>query len=73
MERSGYLDLYVTEAHEYMRTLQRGLLTLGEGAGRSALEEAFRAAHTLKGMSALMGYRAVGARAHQLEDRREEV
>lgn len=73
MERSGYLDLYVTEAQEYVQTLHEGLVNLGREAGRSALEEAFRAAHTLKGMSGLMGYRAAEARARELEDRLEGV
>ncbi|HEY8485043.1 MAG TPA: chemotaxis protein CheA [Longimicrobiales bacterium] len=73
MDLSRYLDLYLAEAHEHLRVLGRALLELeGEGAA-GALEEAFRAAHTLKGMSAAMGYRAVTEIAHELEDRLDEL
>ncbi len=39
-----------------------------EGGAHGATEEAFRAAHTIKGLAAAMGEDAVSARAHALED-----
>ncbi|MBI4409404.1 MAG: chemotaxis protein CheA [Gemmatimonadetes bacterium] len=73
MDLSRYLDLYLAETRERLRSLNRGLLELEAGGAAGALEEAFRSAHTIKGMSATMGFRAVAAVAHELEDRLEEL
>jgi two-component system, chemotaxis family, sensor kinase CheA len=70
MDLRRFLDLYISESGEHVRLLQRSLLALErDDAGGDAVAEAFRAAHTLKGISAAMGYRAVADMAHQLEDR----
>src|SRR5512143_2905095 len=73
MELSRYLDLYLAESQEHLRELGRSLLELEAGAGPDAVSRAFRAAHTIKGMSATMGYRAVAELAHALEDRLAEI
>ncbi len=73
MELSRYLDLYLAESQEHLRELGRSLLELEAGAGAEAVSRAFRAAHTIKGMSATMGYRAVAELAHALEDRLAEI
>lgn len=69
MQLSRYLDLYLTETQEHLRLLDRVLLELEESGERGALEEAFRSVHTIKGMSASMGFAAVADIAHTLEDR----
>lgn len=69
MDAGRFLDLYVSEAQEHVRLLQRSLLGLEADADGQALAEAFRAVHTLKGMSAAMGYDRVAALSHELEDR----
>jgi two-component system, chemotaxis family, sensor kinase CheA len=69
-----FLDLYVSETQEHVRLLHRSLLALErEEAGGHAVDEAFRAAHTLKGLSAAMGYGAVADMAHLLEDRLDAI
>ncbi|HEX7120148.1 MAG TPA: chemotaxis protein CheA [Longimicrobiales bacterium] len=68
-----YLDLYLSEAQEHLGTLNRGLLELESGGGGEALDAAFRAAHTIKGMAAMMGHEAVAAVAHRLEDRLDHI
>jgi two-component system, chemotaxis family, sensor kinase CheA len=69
-----FLDLYVSETEEHVRLLHRSLLALErEEAGSHAVNEAFRAAHTLKGLSAAMGYRVVADMAHLLEDRLDAI
>jgi two-component system chemotaxis sensor kinase CheA len=73
MELSRYLDLYLAESQEHLRELNRSLLELESGASPEAVGRAFRAAHTIKGMSATMGYRNVAEIAHGLEDRLAEI
>jgi two-component system, chemotaxis family, sensor kinase CheA len=74
MDLRRFLDLYVSETQEHVRLLQRSLLALErEEAGGVAVDEAFRAAHTIKGLSAAMGYREVAGLAHLLEDRLEAL
>ncbi|HSJ08363.1 MAG TPA: chemotaxis protein CheA [Longimicrobiales bacterium] len=67
MDLRRFLDLYISESEEHVRLLHRSLLSL-EGDGGAAVDEAFRAAHTLKGLSAAMGYAEVADLAHHLED-----
>jgi two-component system, chemotaxis family, sensor kinase CheA len=69
MDLRRFQELYSAEAHEHVRLLQRSLLALEHDATGGALDEAFRAAHTLKGISAAMGYGVAAAEAHRLEDR----
>ena len=73
MDLRRFLDLYVSEAQEHVRLLQRSLLAVEDQPQGGAVHEAFRAAHTLKGISAAMGYTAVADRAHHLEDRLDDV
>jgi two-component system, chemotaxis family, sensor kinase CheA len=69
MDLRRFLDLYIAEGQEHVRLLQRSLLELETDDSGVALEEAFRAAHTLKGNSAAMGYGRIAEMAHALEDR----
>jgi two-component system chemotaxis sensor kinase CheA len=74
MDLSRYLELYYSESQDHLRALGRGLLALELGdEPQAAVEEAFRAAHTIKSMSATMGFRAVTEICHRLEDRLDDV
>lgn len=74
MELNRYLDLYLSESQDHLRLLNRALLALEDPQGASsAVEEAFRAAHTLKGMSGTMGFMGVTDIAHDLENLLDEV
>ncbi|HEY8470676.1 MAG TPA: chemotaxis protein CheA [Longimicrobiales bacterium] len=74
MDLGRYRELYLSETREHLAVLSRGLQALeAEGWGGEALDQAFRAAHTIKGMSATIGYDDVARLAHELEDRLEEV
>ncbi len=73
MDLSRYLELYRSEAREHLRVLSDGLLLVESSGGVAGVEEAFRAAHTIKGMAATMGYPRVAALAHALEDRLEGI
>jgi two-component system chemotaxis sensor kinase CheA len=71
VDLNRYLDLYLSESQDHLGLLSRALLALEQGAGASAIDDAFRAAHTVKGMSATMGFRrcvADRARSRELLD-----
>ncbi|HUF51215.1 MAG TPA: chemotaxis protein CheA [Longimicrobiales bacterium] len=73
MDLRRFLDLFVSEAQEHVRLLHRSLLALEAQPDGAAVAEAFRAAHTLKGIAAAMGYTHVADLAHRLEDQLEEL
>lgn len=74
MNLDGYVDLYLAESQENLRRLSQALLELERaGPGSAVLDEAFRAAHTIKGAAAMMGFGEVAELAHILEDRLEEL
>lgn len=63
-----YAELYASEAREHLGEVNRGLLAFEADPGdRGAVESVFRAVHTLKGMSAAMGFQAVADLAHAME------
>ncbi len=68
MDLSTYQTIYITEARRSLAELQQQLAHLEAGALEpEGLEAAYRAAHTLKGDSATMGYEEVAALAYALE------
>jgi two-component system, chemotaxis family, sensor kinase CheA len=74
VELNRYLDLYLSESQDHLRLLSQSLLALEDAdAAGHAIEEAFRAAHTLKGMSSTMGFTAVSDIAHKLENLLDEI
>jgi two-component system chemotaxis sensor kinase CheA len=74
VELNRYLDLYLSESQDHLQLLNRSLLALEDsGTAKGAIEEAFRAAHTLKGMSATMGFTGVTDIAHDLENLLDEI
>lgn len=57
MSQSSYREMYVSEALEHVETVNETLLKLEEEPEkREYLDLIFRSAHTVKGMSATMGY-----------------
>lgn len=73
MELDSYIDLYLAETEENLRLLNQTLLGLEAGSDGAALDEAFRAAHTIKGTAAMMGFPQVAEIAHGLEDLLDEL
>ncbi|KNZ70863.1 CheA signal transduction histidine kinase [Thermincola ferriacetica] len=69
MDMSQYLDMFLEEAKEHLQKLNDSLLALESNPeGRGILDEIFRSAHTLKGMSATMGYTQVAELTHEMEN-----
>ncbi|PAV30020.1 chemotaxis protein CheA [Virgibacillus profundi] len=69
METADYLDVFIDESKEHIEALYKQLLALEKSpAEKSIIDEIFRAAHTLKGMSATMGYNDLASLTHKLEN-----
>jgi two-component system chemotaxis sensor kinase CheA len=68
-EEESYKQIYIVESRENHEMLVRNLLVLEGGGNAEAIDEIFRAAHTLKGMSASMGYLAMERLCHAMEDK----
>ncbi len=68
MDPSRYADLFRTESREQLSTVNRALLSIEQGDDPAEPVAAiFRGVHTIKGMSATMGYTAVAEFSHELE------
>jgi len=65
----AYRALYVAESRENHENIVANLLELERGEdNEAAINEIFRSAHSLKGMSASMGFDDMEAMCHALED-----
>jgi two-component system, chemotaxis family, sensor kinase CheA len=69
METDQYLDVFIEESKEHLQALNQHLLELEkQPEDLSLVNEIFRSAHTLKGMSATMGYQDLANLTHQMEN-----
>ena len=67
MNTKRYAELFRAESRERLAEMNTSLLALERGEGTERVAELFRAVHTVKGMSAAMGYDAVRQLSHALE------
>ena len=69
MDVSKYKSLYLQETGEHLSGIESGLLSLEKNPGDSSvLGNLFRHYHSIKGMSASMGYEPMTRLAHAQED-----
>lgn len=69
MEMSQYLEVFIEESKEHLQTCNEQLLELEKNPENlQIVNEIFRSAHTLKGMSATMGYEDLASLTHQMEN-----
>lgn len=69
MELSQYGELFLSESREHIGAINHLLLALeADPSAAEAVEGVFRAVHTIKGMSATMGFGTVAELAHELEN-----
>ncbi|MFC7372192.1 chemotaxis protein CheW [Fictibacillus iocasae] len=69
MEMTQYLDVFLDESREHLQSINTQLLLLESNPGETAIvNEIFRSAHTLKGMSATMGYTDLASLTHMMEN-----
>ncbi|MCR5651919.1 MAG: chemotaxis protein CheA [Lachnospiraceae bacterium] len=69
MDVSQYLGIFLDEAKEHIQVLSDQMLILEqEPDNQDAINEIFRAAHSLKGMAGTMGYKRLQRLTHDMED-----
>jgi two-component system, chemotaxis family, sensor kinase CheA len=69
MDTSEYMPMFVAETREHLEQLNLAIVRLEENPkDRPVVEEIFRIAHSLKGMSATMGFDRIAELTHEMED-----
>lgn len=69
MEMNQYLSIFIDEAGEHLQALNENLLRLEQQPEDiSIVQVIFRSAHTLKGMSATMGFEDLASLTHEMEN-----
>ena len=74
MDMSQYLDIFLEESGEHLQNLSQKLLELEQHPDDlTIINEIFRSAHTLKGMSSTMGFEDMADLTHHMENVLEDL
>ncbi len=74
LDISQYKDEFIGEAREHLQVMNEALLNLEHEPGNmELLNRIFRAAHTLKGSSATLGFTKVSELTHKMENVLDEI
>src|SRR3954463_13766781 len=69
MDISEYLPMFLAEGREHLQELNLAVVRIEERPDdQDTVDEIFRIAHSLKGMSATMGFAGMAALTHEMED-----
>ncbi|MGN6188334.1 MAG: chemotaxis protein CheA [Conexibacter sp.] len=69
IDQREYLNAFLAEAREHLQQLGLAIVRIEAAPDdRAAADAIFRVAHTLKGMSGAMGFTAIAALTHAMED-----
>lgn len=69
MDTNQYLEMFLDESKEHLQSCNKHLLELEKNPeDLTIVNEVFRSAHTLKGMSATMGYEDIADLTHVMEN-----
>lgn len=69
MDMNQYLDMFIEESREHLQFMNEHLLSLEkEPDDKDLMNEIFRIAHTLKGMSGTMGFSKIANLTHEMEN-----
>jgi len=69
MDINQYMGMFLEESREHLQALNSCLLDLENDPGNlNVLDEIFRSAHTIKGMSATMGFTTIAELTHEMEN-----
>lgn len=69
MELNQYLSMFIDESKDHLQAINENLLSLEQNpTDISIVHNIFRSAHTLKGMSATMGFEDLAKLTHEMEN-----
>lgn len=69
MDMDQYMGMFLEESREHLQSLNQSLLELeNDPSALAVLGEIFRSAHTIKGMSATMGFTQIAELTHEMEN-----
>ncbi|MBP1991317.1 chemotaxis protein CheA [Paenibacillus eucommiae] len=69
MELNQYLSMFIDESKEHLQAMNENLLMLENNPNDIGIVQSiFRSAHTLKGMSATMGFEDLASLTHEMEN-----
>ncbi|CAH1197812.1 Chemotaxis protein CheA [Paenibacillus plantiphilus] len=69
MDMNAYLSMFIDESNDHLQALNENLLRLeSDPEDLSIVQNIFRSAHTLKGMSATMGFEDLASLTHEMEN-----
>src|SRR3990170_6490116 len=69
MDVTEYMPMFLAEAREHLQELNLAVVRIEETPDdRETVDEIFRIAHSMKGMSATMGFAQMAALTHEMED-----
>jgi len=69
MEMNQYMSIFIDESNDHLQSLNENMLRLEQQPEDiSIVQIIFRSAHTLKGMSATMGFEDLAALTHEMEN-----
>ncbi len=69
-----YLDMFLDESKEHLQNLNQNLLELENNSSNTEIvNEIFRIAHTLKGMSSTMGFEKMAKLTHKMENILDDI
>jgi two-component system chemotaxis sensor kinase CheA len=69
MNTNQYLSMFIDESKEHLQAMNDNMLALENAPGDIGIvQHMFRSAHTLKGMSATMGFEDIASLTHEMEN-----
>lgn len=69
MEMNQYMSIFIDEANDHLQSLNENMLRLEQSPEDIGIVQViFRSAHTLKGMSATMGFEDLASLTHDMEN-----
>lgn len=69
MDMSQYMEIFIEESKEHLQSMNSIMLELEkDSSDMNMLNEIFRIAHTIKGMSGTMGYTKIANLTHEMEN-----